>query len=237
MSTILLTGTIDTTIFNNTMTTLTDTKARLSQYCSAIDWWIRKSNFKNIVFIENSGYHFECEHFNKLAASFGKNFEYLLGTPYVEETIKYGKSYGEIKLINEAIEKSRYLNIDESFFKCTGRLIIKNVNKIIKRKYNKNNIFTGIPTDKWAFTWFFSVDKEFYSNYLYDAYTRVNDFQGTYMEHIYYDVLSKHKNEISQFDMYPNVSGISAGTDNKYHSGRIRLVLKNIKLKQGYFGI
>lgn len=77
MPNLLLTGTIDPSCFNNTMTTLTDVNIRLNQYESAIEWWIIKSNFKNIVFIENSRYDFNVYKFIQLAEQNNKKFEYI----------------------------------------------------------------------------------------------------------------------------------------------------------------
>ena len=74
MSNLLLTGTIDPSKFNNTMTTLTDVHIRLHQYEAAIEWWIRKSNFKNIIFIENSGFLFDVQKYTQLAELNQKKF-------------------------------------------------------------------------------------------------------------------------------------------------------------------
>lgn len=237
MSNLLLTGTIDPSKFNNTMTSLTDVHTRLKQYEAALAWWIKKSDFNNIVFIENSGYMFDIDKFMQLAEQNNKKFEYILGTPYVEETIAHGKSYGESMLINEAIEKSVLLKTAGSFYKCTGRLIIKNVSKILKAKYCSDTVFTGVPADKWAFTWFFSVNIVFYRKYLSDAFKYVDDQKGIYMEHIYYKKLLQHRDLIDMFHVYPNVDGVSAGSNSQYHSGRLRLIYKNIRLKTGFFGI
>ena len=173
MNTILLTGTIDPSKFNNTGTKFADASERLNQYCSAIKKWITKTNFQKIVFIENSGYDFDFRQFENLAKEYNKQFEFIVAKPHVEKTIKHGKSYGEIMLMNEAVERSKLLNSEKSFYKCTGRLFIKNCNKILKEKHNVDNLFLGIPSDKWAFTWFFKVEKVFYKNVLSDSYKYV----------------------------------------------------------------
>lgn len=237
MKKLLLTGTIDPSRFNNTMTTLTNVKVRLNQYESALEWWITKSDFQNIVFIENSGYKFNFDKYIQLAEQNKKKFEYILGTPYFKETVAHGKSYGEILLINEAVEKSELLKTADSFYKCTGRLIIKNINKILKTQYRSRTVFSGIPSDNWAFTWFFSVEIDFYKKYLSDAYKYVDDQNGVYMEHIYYEKLSRHRDLIDTFKTYPNVDGVSAGTNSQYHSGQLRLFYKNLQIKSGFFGI
>lgn len=134
-------------------------------------------------------------------------------------------------LMNEAIERSELLKNEESFYKCTGRLFIKNCNKILKEKHNVNNLFLGIPSDKWAFTWFFKAEKDFYNSVLSDSYKEVNDNNGVYLEHIYYKKLISHRKEYETFKQYPNVEGISAGSNAKYHSGRLSLMYKNFRIK------
>lgn len=237
MNTILLTGTIDTSKFNNSMTTLSDLQTRLSHYDSAIKKWIKKTDFQKIIFIENSGYKFDDKPYVELAKKYGKQFEYILATAYVDETIKYGKSYGEIKIMNEAVEKSKLLKDEDSFYKCTGRLFIKNANSILKEKHNKKSVFQGVPSDKWVFTWFFEVEKDFYLSVLSDAYKEVNDYKDIYMENIYYKRLIKNRDKIETFNQYPNVFGISAGNNNKFHTNFVSQFLKNRKIKNGFFGV
>lgn len=237
MDTLLLTGTIDSSKFNNSMTTLSDVNTRLDHYHSAITKWIKNSDFQKIVFIENSGYDFNYKKYESIAAKLGKQFEFISAEAFVEETIKYGKSYGEIKIINEAVEKSKLLKDEDSFYKCTGRLFIKNCNSILKEKHKSDTVFSGIPSDKWAFTWFFKVDKEFYKKYLSETYKEVDDYNGIFMEHIYYKILSANLDKIDTFYRYPNVEGVSAGTNSPYHSGFIRYLFKNIQVKRGFFGI
>lgn len=237
MKSILLTGTIDPSKFNNTMTTLSDVDTRLNQYQTAIKWWIDKSKFENIIFIENSGYRFNKDYYSSKAAQKGKSFEFISGTPHYENTLNQGKSFGEIMLITEAIERSELLKSCDSFYKCTGRLIIKNVNRILKHGYKSGNIFLGIPSDKWVFTWFFSVEKDFYKEVLQDSYKYVDDKNGVFMEHIYYKKLIAERAKIDTFKVYPNVAGISAGSSSKYHSNVLSLFLKNRKVKSGYFGV
>ena len=66
MDTLLLTGTIDSSKFNNSMTTLSDVNTRLDHYHSAITKWIKNSDFQKIVFIENSGYDFNYKKYESI---------------------------------------------------------------------------------------------------------------------------------------------------------------------------
>lgn len=237
MNAILLTGTIDPSKFNNTSTALIDVNERLKQYCTAIQRWIEKSNFEKIVFIENSGYDFDYKIYEDLAKKNNKRFEYILAKPYFDETIKHGKSFGEIMLINEAVDKSILLRNETSFYKCTGRLYIKNCNSILKETHKCNNLFLGIPSDNWIITWFFKVEKDFYNKVLRDSYKEVNDHKGISIENIYFRRIHEHRSNVEVFSKYPNVEGICAGQNIKYHSGFLSTIYKNIKIKTGYFGI
>lgn len=65
--TVLLTGTIDSSVFNNIGNIITDTNERLSQYEESLTRWITESVFTRIVFAENSGYPFDYNYFCNLA--------------------------------------------------------------------------------------------------------------------------------------------------------------------------
>ena len=234
---ILLTGTIDPSVFNNTTVALTDVNTRLKQYEDSIKWWIEKTNFNKIVFVENSSYPFDFKFFERRANCIGKHFEYINGTPYYDETIKYGKSYGEVRLINDAVERSKLLSKETSFFKCTGRLKIKNVNRILKQHYANKNVFLAIRKDKWVISYFFSVEKSFYKRVLSDSYLYVDDLNGQFLENVYYSKLIEHKNSINIFKCYPNVEGVTATSNTHYHSGIIRLGIKTFLLKIHWFDI
>lgn len=67
MSGLLLTGTIDTKVFNDTNVVVTDTQERYNQYIETICRYISDSKFDKIVFVENSGYGFPVDTINSLA--------------------------------------------------------------------------------------------------------------------------------------------------------------------------
>ena len=93
----LLTATIDPSVFNNVNSVITDANVRLEQYKESFYRYIVESAFTDIVVAENSGYPFDKEYYEKLAEKHGKRFEYICCPSYVEESIRYGKSYGEAR--------------------------------------------------------------------------------------------------------------------------------------------
>lgn len=64
---LLLTGTIDSTVYNNVGNKIVDVNERLLQYESCIERYIKESPFTKIVFIENSGYPFDAKKFIAMA--------------------------------------------------------------------------------------------------------------------------------------------------------------------------
>ena len=77
MLNLILTGTIDPSIFSNTGVVLTNAEERLKQYKSAIHFYITNSPFENIIFIENSGYPFNFKEISHYANKYNKKIEYI----------------------------------------------------------------------------------------------------------------------------------------------------------------
>lgn len=85
---LLLTGTIDSRPFDGDGI---DLKYRLESYENSIKRYICDTKFNPIVFIENSGYDFEYEKYEKLAQEYGKQFEFINGTVCNKEVKEHGK--------------------------------------------------------------------------------------------------------------------------------------------------
>ena len=130
---LLLTGTIDSSVYMNTGNKICDIDVRLQQYTSAITRYIKFSPFTHIVFIENSGYDFDVDYFANMAKEKGKYFEFISGKICREEIIKRGKSFGDAFLIHEALEKSILLKQFNFFYKITGRIYLENSKKLLRQ--------------------------------------------------------------------------------------------------------
>ena len=116
---LLLTGTIDSAVYQNVGNKIQDVRVRLNQYESSIECYIRSTPFNPIVFIENSGYEFDSRRFETLAKSYHKQFEFISGTVCKPEIIRYGKSYGDAFLIHEGLQQSRLLKEEDFFYKIS----------------------------------------------------------------------------------------------------------------------
>ena len=87
----------------------------LESYENSIKRYICDTKFNPIVFIENSGYDFEYEKYEKLAQEYGKQFEFINGTVCNKEVKEHGKGYGDSLLIYE--QKVNYLQMLRIFIK------------------------------------------------------------------------------------------------------------------------
>ena len=106
---LLLTGTIDSSVYNNTGNLIRNIDERLKQYEMSIRKYITETPFDVIVFIENSGYRFDEFKFQELANKYNKQFEFISGKICKEEILEHGKSYGDAYLIAEALRRSQLL--------------------------------------------------------------------------------------------------------------------------------
>lgn len=75
--TVLLTGTIDSALYNNTGNKVKNIRERYHMYTDSIEAYIKESVFDNIVFAENSQYDFPADRFFEMTKKYNKKFEYV----------------------------------------------------------------------------------------------------------------------------------------------------------------
>ena len=225
---LLLTGTIDSEVYNNTGNLIKDIQVRLTQYENAIERYIKDTPFNPIVFIENSGYKFDDMKFENMAADYGKNFEFISGKVCVEEIIEHGKSFGDAYLIAEALEKSQLLSTCQYFYKITGRIFLKNSKKICKtvNKYrNEFIIYTGMG---WCLTNIFKANKEDYLRILEDVYKDCDEVTVNDIEISFYKRLMNADIEMGSFETYPYFEGTMGATGRSYSGKLPERILRNV---------
>lgn len=230
---ILLTGTIDTTVFNNTNVKVTDLQVRLRQYCEAIEFYIAKTSFDKIVFAENSGYAFDCEKYKKIAERYGKHFELVRVITDYEKTISLGKSYGEADCIEQGVIKSQLLSDEKSFYKVTGRVIVRNIHKIIDKSDCSRCIFRNDL--KRCYTVFFKLNMEDFKKYFTDCKERCNESKDIDIETVFYQIIIENDLQIKTFRYYPQYDGIIGTIGIAYNDPKFTLLIKNICLRLGMF--
>lgn len=231
MSTLLMTGTINSGYFGNVETKISDVETRKIQYYETIEKYICESNFDNIVFAENSDYPFDALYFDWLSQKHGKQFEYILVKTDIAKTQSNGKSYGEAHLISEAVKKSKYIQSEKVFYKVTGRVFVANINKLINNKPSCQ--FITRYNSKWCLTVFFKANVEVFNRCLANIEDLCNDYSDASIEATYYRRLTNEK--VSCFKVYPDLRGVVGSTGVPYTRSKKNLFIKNLLVKIGYY--
>ena len=229
---LLLTGAIDIKGLKVPSTTIVDANERLSQYLSSIEYAITHyKSISQIVFCENTNFACDYSLLAEKAIKNGKNLEILSFKGDYTKIQQKGKGYGEGEIIKYALKKSEILMRCEVFFKLTGRLIIKNMDKIVATTpsessfiYHPKTIYK-IPKDHIE-TFFYKVNKNLYLKYLINAYEGVDESRFHYLEHVFYEQLSFL--ELQSFKIAPQITGFSGTSGDPYESGTKETIFENI---------
>lgn len=225
---LLLTGTIDSAVYQNVGNKIQDVRVRLKQYESSIERYICSTPFNPIVFIENSGYEFDSGRFETLAEAYHKQFEFISGTVCKAEVIRYGKSYGDAFLIHEGLQKSRLLKEEDFFYKITGRIFLKNSRQICRTRDKYRNEFITYTGMGWCLTNIFKANREDYLRVLDSVYEDCDEAKVRDIEISFYHRLVNSDMNPGSFETYPYFDGVMGATLRKYSGGGIERAVRNV---------
>lgn len=231
---LLLTGTINANRYG-TNCAIRDTEVRLNEYEHALQRYICSSPFTDIVFIENSEFSFNVEKYESLAKQHNKRFEFISGTPCVDEVKKYGRSYGDAFLIHEALHKSKLLEKAEYFYKITGRIFLINSDRIVKTRLKNRNEFICYTYSGWCFTNIFKANTIDYLKYFDDVYLYCDESKVDDIEIMFYKILAENDIETASFKTYPYFDGVMGGTGKRYSGGKIERIIRNAMARMNCF--
>ena len=212
---------------------------RLAQYLSAIKFYIQESAFTDIIFVENSLYEFDYKKYEDMARTVGKTFEYLpmkLSERQLGFMDIIAKTYGEALLIDYAMRNGKAVAESDEIYKVTGRVLVKNSDKIIRcaRKgvseavcIHSTKLLKIFPCCKHYMSYiiqtvFFKVTKADYFAVFgkdIDYYEKLlTTGQGKYMiiERLWYELAKKDKLRIYSFKCYPDLSGNRGSANMAY---------------------
>lgn len=217
---------------------LTDHKERYRQYIDSIKFYILNSDFKNIIFCDNSKCMYDkTSKLYELAEKNGKKFEWISFEGDSQKVVTVGKGYGEGEIIEYAINNSILLKTVASFAKVTGRLKISNIRKITQNVQCKKNYFNlDIYRAKGIDTRFYVCDIEFYNKYLMHAYKEASELKkDRVLEDVFYLILIANKKWKNLPD-YPLFLGVSGGNGRDYtNESKIKLFVFSLLCRIGLF--
>lgn len=234
MKNLLLTGTIDSSRYGNTNVVITDIEDRLKQYKDAIKFYIEKTVFDKIIFVENSGFTFPEKDYINMALRKGKQFELLQIKTDIEKTKLKGKSYGEASCIEAAVMHSKLLQGENSFYKMTGRVILKNANVFCKEEDDCTRLIFRHDLKK-CYTVFFKANINDYKSYFLKSGEMCHE-PSVDIETAFYKIVKDNKLVIKSFDTYPLLYGIIGTTGETYHDNAFVYASKVIMTKIGLYG-
>ena len=196
---------------------LKNSERRLKQYMDSLKYYIVNTDIKEIVFCENSGYDFRKDELFLLADKCNKKIEIIqfVGNQY--KIARYGKGFGEGEIIEYALKNSCLLGKANYFIKVTGRLKIKNID-LIKNKLDLNKMYLNKNVDKQQSinTVIYCMPKRMYKKFVVDAYKRVYDKKGKYIEQVFKEVVEDNGLNIYNIPYYPYIDGFRGTTGRKY---------------------
>jgi hypothetical protein len=122
---------------------------------------------------------------------------------------------------------------EEAFYKVTGRVFVKNINKLINDKPTSE--FIMINHIEWCLTSFFKIRKDVFNRRLSEAKDCLDrtDIKNNCIEATYYQLLENEK--IDCFRRYPDLDGVIGSAGVPYNASKIVLFRNNIFLKLGLY--
>jgi hypothetical protein len=177
--TILLTGSMIQNHPGLLSTGVQAMRERLSDYLCAISLWLEQPEIDHVVYCDASKRKIPEEIFES------PKFE-SLAVDLKEICLHRGKGMGEAKSMEYAMNNSRFLG--RNFFKCTGRLFVKNFSEILQTITPMQPYFYLRKDHKiqWVDTRFFWMNRDAYETAVKPFLEKLNDFEGRIAEFIYY---------------------------------------------------
>lgn len=231
---LIITGCVNV---KNKKVKIVNAEERLKQYKETLRWAIEDSNFDIIIFCENSSCQYDFNEYVNKINKYNKTFEYL-SFEGSDKTSVYGIGYGEIEIIKYAYNNSNYFKFHDNFWKLTGRLKIKNINKILQKTKNRNIVYLSYY--KWFDTRFYKMPINIYKDFFMNAdeYFKIN--QNNMLEKIYYKIfrdnmLSKKIKGIKNCPNYPIYVGVSGSLAKNYAISNFKYNINNLLCKFNLF--
>ena len=199
-------------------TSLQNYAERKKQYLDAIRYYLSITNFK-IVFVENSNTNISYLFLDEIKKG---RLECL--TFQGNQDKKRGKGFGECEIIKFALENSVILRNSKKkrIVKITGRLIVRNLNILIKVHcflLPRKSIICAINSDlSFPDSRCIIAPASFYKKLLKRMFY-IDDSLGYYFEHALLDTIKEEDSyHFYPFIIQPNIEGVSGSTGEIYKS-------------------
>lgn len=204
-------------------TNLQNGDERTAQYKDALRWYLMNTDLK-IVFVENTMTDLSLDFVDYIESGRLEYFTFN-GNKFDR---KLGKGYGEAIILETALKNSTIIRQTDYLIKITGRLVLTNLNAILKKHKPLSDdcvwANTGLVNGHcYCLSSFFICPPLFLQKYFIPRKGRINDSAGYFFEHLLYNSLlwwlrDHHKH--CEFRLPFNFIGTSGSTNTRYSSGR-----------------
>ena len=187
MTHIILTGAVHSSIKNQTRGSITDSYERLVDYLCAIRAWTEQPDISAVMYVDASGFHIP------------NIFQSLKYHPFhldlTEQTQVTGKGYSESLSIKHVLDLFPSI---QTFYKCTGRLYIKNFSEIhkgipLQSPYPTVNYHYMPRWPKTTDTRFFYMPTPFYLENIHPHIGEICETAGPDASHTFSPLLDKNR--------------------------------------------
>lgn len=209
-------------------TVVSDATQRLNQYLLALQFYLQNTSCP-IVFVDNS--NMDKTPFLEYESQYGSRLEILSFDGNKVKT--QGKGFGEMEIIEYALIHSKFnLLLDKHrIVKITGRLIVRNINSLLKcdkwHLYPYKSIVCHINSDLTFADSRVFISLGSFMNLLVKQKKHLNDTKGIYFEHLLCQQIKQQKTfTFFPFITEPHFEGISGSTGIKYEKPNTSLLYK-----------
>ena len=209
-------------------TVVSDAKQRLNQYLLALQFYLQNTSCP-IVFVDNS--NMDKTPFLEYESQYGSRLEILTFDGNKVKT--QGKGLGEMEIIEYALMHSKFnLLLDKyRIVKITGRLIVRNINSLLKcdkwHLYPYKSIVCHINSDLTFADSRIFISLGSFMYLLVKQKKYLNDTKGIYFEHLLCQQIKQQKTfTFFPFITEPHFEGISGSTGIKYEKPNTSLLYK-----------
>lgn len=209
-------------------TVVSDATQRLNQYLLALQFYLQNTSCP-IVFVDNS--NMDKTPFLEYESQYGSRLEILSFDGNKVKT--QGKGLGEMEIIEYALTHSKFnLLLDKHrIVKITGRLIVRNINSLLKcdkwHLYPYKSIVCHVNSDLTFADSRIFISLGSFMNLLVKQKKYLNDTKGIYFEHLLCQQIKQQKTfTFFPFITEPHFEGISGSTGIKYEKPNTSLLYK-----------
>lgn len=203
---------------------------RLTDYANALKFYLTIDSLSKIIFVENSDSDLGPLQDLVDRSATSKKVEFISHTNGNIFPPEFGKGYGEMTMLNYALDHSKLIDENTRVWKGTGRLILSNIDKLIKTAPGNYLVYCDLHNAYPMLSLGHFFDPRFYSfcRAGYERFFRLPNkkLEYQYIEQYYFEALKSaadNKLVVPRFKIQPFIDGYSGSANTSYSSWKKNL--------------